>query len=473
MSRSSDPNPVQRTSYRLKGRWTASALSLALMLIAINFGAAIRVVSPATTHADEAITLAAPPSVQNRFPTELVFSVSARDSAQITDAVLHYQLLPDSTMVQARGAFQKGTSIQAEYHLRSNGNPLYMPPGKQVKFTWTLSDANGASLTTPQTTTSFDDTRFQWQHVTAGNLTLYYYRGSTTQASSLLAVGRLAIDKAAALESVTVDFPLKLYAYTSSQDFLPAAQKESQATDPGIEGQAQPPDTVLFVASSLTGNEVQDTVRHELTHLVTGAAVRGGFENLLPLWLNEGISVYEQSDPDGYGQALQQAVAADTVVPIQVLESSRGIDAGLFYGESWALVKFLVEKSGPQTFAQLLAAIKNGTSIDKALQAGYGFDRTGLYNAWRDSEHLSGQGRSQATSAAGATPGSGEPSNAGQPSVNATPDIGVTPSRGATENDGAIVLLVSVAGALTLALVAAVVALIVVLAHRNKSRSSG
>jgi len=160
---------------------------------------------------------------------------------------------------------------------------------------------------------------------------------------------------------------MKLYAYASSQDFLPAAQKESKAADPGLLGQAQEPDTVLFWASSLQGSDTQDTVRHELTHLVTAQAVQGGFQGLLPLWLNEGTSVYSQASPGEFGAAIQQAIDSNAVVPIQVLESSRGVDVGLFYGESWALVKYLIDAGGPPKFAQLFSTIMSGKSVDQAL----------------------------------------------------------------------------------------------------------
>lgn len=427
------------------------------------------------THADSPITITTAPAVQNHFPDELTFTISAKDSVPITDAVLHYTLLPDGVGVLARGEFDKGTDVQVTYHMRSNGNPLYLPPGREISYSWELTDANGGKLTTGQMKTTFTDTRFQWKTLTAGNLTLNYYHGSDADAQNLLNVGRNAIDKSSQLEGTQVTFPIKLFAYASSQDFLPAAQKESKATDPGLLGEAEGPDIVIFWAPSLRGG-VDDTVRHELTHLVTAQAVKGGYEGLLPLWLNEGTSVYAQADPGGFGRAIQQAIDDNSVVPIQVLESSRGIDVGLFYGESWALVRFLVQTGGQPKFAQLLAAIKSGKSIDQALQATYGFDRTGLYNAWRDSVHLSGPGSQRAqgqTSSAPQQPQAAPPSTDNGPRVNATPFTGPAPSRAGTTSDsppdrGSLVLLLTLGGALLLLLIAAITAMGLVLARRSR-----
>jgi hypothetical protein len=395
--------------------------------------------------------------------------VSAKDSAPITDVVLQYALLPDGSNVLARADFTKGTDVQATYHLRSNGNPLYLPPGKDIRYSWKFTDANGAQFTTDPAITTYEDTRFQWQKVSSGNLTLYFYRGNSADAMSLLNIGAAAIAKASDLEQAQLNFPVKLFTYASSDDFLPAAQKESKSTDPGLLGQAQAPDTVILVADSLRSAETQDTVRHELTHLVTGAAVQGGFANLLPLWLNEGISVNAQANPGDYAAALQSAIRTDSVVPIQVLESSRGVDVGLFYGESYGLVKFLIA-SGQPKFAQLLASIKTGKSTDQALQGVYGFDRTGLYNAWRDSVHLSGSGATNppaAVTAAATTPAANANQAAGNPAANTNSQ----PSRAGQGNEpvdnGTTVLLLTLGAALLLLLIAAVVAFALVLSRRS------
>ena len=418
--------------------------------------------------ADGPISISTPASVKETFPNEVVFTVSAKDSAPITDVVLQYALLPNGGNVLARAEFTKGTEVQATYHLRSNGNPLYIPPGKDVRYSWQFTDANGAQFATEPAITTYTDTRFQWQKVSSGNLSLYFYRGNSADATNLLNIGAAAIAKASDLEQTQLDFPVKLFAYASSDDFLPAAQKESKATDPGLLGQAQAPDTVIFVAESLRSAETQDTVRHELTHLVTGAAVRGGFENLLPLWLNEGISVHAQSNPGDYAAALQSAIRSDSVVPIQVLESSRGVDVGLFYGESYGLVKYLIDSGGQPKFAQLLAAIRSGKSTDQALQSVYGFDRTGLYNVWRDSVHLSGSGAANPASAAATA---AAPS-ANEPPANPTVDTGPEPSRGGQGTEvgdrGTVILLITLGGALILMLIAAVVAFAFVLARRAR-----
>jgi hypothetical protein len=132
-------------------------------------------------------------------------------------------------------------------------------------------------------------------------------------------------------------------------------------------------------------------------------------------------------------------------------------------------VKFLIA-SGQPKFAQLLASIKTGKSTDQALQGVYGFDRTGLYNAWRDSVHLSGSGATNppaAVTAAATTPAANANQAAGNPAANTNSQ----PSRAGQGNEpvdnGTTVLLLTLGAALLLLLIAAVVAFALVLSRRS------
>ncbi len=57
--------------------------------------------------------------------------------------------------------------------------------------------------------------------------------------------------------------------------------------------------------------------------------------------------------------------------------------AFLSYSESYSLVKFLIETYGQDKMTALLVSLRDGTTIDEALQQTYGFDVDGLEDAWR------------------------------------------------------------------------------------------
>src|SRR5579883_817568 len=345
---------------------------------------------PSAVRAEDPITVNGTSSVQNSFPSEIVFSIDAASSAgNITDAQLHYQLVPDQTAHSARADFDAGSSVHAQYHLRTAGNPLYLPPFKKIHYYWTLTDAAGNTKQTDAEEFVYADPRFKFKEITNGNLTLHYYNGTDAAAQNILNIGRQALDKASQLDGAPLDFPIQLVVYGNQAEVAAALSHESKSVDPNILGQADPPDIVVLDAGDLRGQENEDTVRHELTHLVNARATRDGVDGSLPLWLDEGLAVYSQQDPGGFRDAINQAIAQDQVVSLKNLSPGyRGSNPDIFYGEAWSVVHFLVGNYGPDKMAKLLAAFNTSQAEDKAFTAAYGMDRDGVYNAWRKSVGL-------------------------------------------------------------------------------------
>jgi hypothetical protein len=102
--------------------------------------------------------------------------------------------------------------------------------------------------------------------------------------------------------------------------------------------------------------------------------------------------MYAQSEPgEGYTSALEKAVERDSLFSVRSMTAPTGDPSkvGLFYGQAWSLVDFLIESYGPEKFAELFAIFKEGSTVDKALLKVYGFDQDGLEEAWRASLGLS------------------------------------------------------------------------------------
>ena len=77
--------------------------------------------------------------------------------------------------------------------------------------------------------------------------------------------------------------------------------------------------------------------------------------------------------------------------------------ADLSYGESYSIVKYLIDTYGQDKITALLVAFRAGTTTDDALLQTYGFDIDGLEDKWRQ--------------AIGASPRT----NSAQPTVQPTP----------------------------------------------------
>jgi hypothetical protein len=355
-----------------------------LGLAALFLGAAV---SPAASAQGEIEVTAA--DVVNKFPEEVVFRLSAHSEATIEEVTLHYRILPDGVMAYGRPDFTPAERVQVDFRLKGNDPPRsYLAPGAQIDYFWEVEDGAGNKLTTDSATFVYEDIRFSWESAGEGNVSVYWYSGSRSSAESSLAVARETLDEMSALLGATVDYPVKVWIYDSYEDMLPALvrRSEAHARQVVVAGQRVASDTVL-----LQGEGAGDTLRHELTHIVTHVAGEGPYGSL-PTWLDEGTAMYAQSEPgEGFTSALEGAVERDSLLSVPSMTSPTGDPSkvGLFYGQAWSLVDFLIETYGPAKFAELFATFKEGSTADKALLKVYGFDQDGLEDAWRASLDLS------------------------------------------------------------------------------------
>ncbi len=325
--------------------------------------------------------------VENRFPDGMEFSVSAQSDQPIESVRLRYTVLPDGTTASGVPDFQPATSVSTTFSLAGSDTPrLYLSPGTRIDYYWEVEDAAGNMATTPQASIVYEDVRFDWQTLESDGVVLHYYSGSDSDAQAMLDVARQSIAETSALLNTTVAFPVNVRIYASTDDMRPALQQRSETYESQIitAGVSVSSDTVLVL-----GNVSFSTLRHELAHIITAIAGEGPFGDL-PAWLNEGTAVYAQGDPEGFGDAVERAIDRGNVLSVRSLTSYQGDPdkVGLFYGQSWSLVSFLIDTYGEDDFAALFAEMKGGVTTDSALNTVYGFDQDGLENEWRASVGL-------------------------------------------------------------------------------------
>ena len=322
--------------------------------------------------------------VENRFPDEIVFRVSTQSDSPIERIRLRYTVLPDGTAAVGAADFLPGTAVSASFSLEGNSPPrIYLAPGTTIEYRWEVTDAEGETASTETATFFYNDIRFDWTPLEENGVTVYFYSGSEGDARAMLAVARETITSMSELLGTSIDFPLKVWIYRSVNDMRPALQRRSETYEQSVitAGARVASDTVLVL-----GNASFDTLRHELTHVVTAVAGEGPFGNL-PAWLNEGTAVYSQASLGGYGGAIDRAADRGNLFSIRSISSYQGDPnlVNLFYGQSWSLVSYLVDTYGSERFAQLFAEIKGGKGTDQALMAVYGIDQDGLEDEWRAS----------------------------------------------------------------------------------------
>jgi hypothetical protein len=106
--------------------------------------------------------------------------------------------------------------------------------------------------------------------------------------------------------------------------------------------------------------------------------------------LDEGLAVYNETDdhvPDEqFEEAFQRAVRQNRLILLRSMQLQFPDDsdqAQLAYGQSYSVVKFMIEEYGKEKFAELLDVYQAGTSPDEGLFRVYGMNQNQLENAWR------------------------------------------------------------------------------------------
>jgi len=317
---------------------------------------------------------------ENRFPDGVLFSLRLERGTTVQEARLHYRLGPRAVLGVVAPELPSSTPREVSYLL---GWPkVYIPPGREITFWWEVVDPQGRTFATDPQTFTYTDPRFPFRLLEQGKVRLYWYH-EEGDARLLLRAATETLEEMEALLGVEVPFPIQVWVYAHTEDMRKALVPRSESFERQVitAGQKVADDTVL-----VAGSRSLDTLRHELAHIVTAVAGEGPFGGL-PAWLDEGTAVYAQKSPGSFQLAFQRAVAQDALLPLPSLSSYPGDPrlVNLFYGQSWALVSYLIETYGREKFAQLFATFKAGATTDDALRRVYGLGLYELENQWRAS----------------------------------------------------------------------------------------
>jgi hypothetical protein len=227
-----------------------------------------------------------------------------------------------------------------------------------------------------------------WREVSNDFMTVHFYGDRESLARSYLDAGADTYQRVGRdLYGIELtNLPVRVILF--------ANQDESALARPGTGGRFDAAVTVcgtkvtndilLVIPESCGSPDITDVMRHELGHILNEIAGEGALAKL-PSWLDEGAAVYAQTSPGGYENAFNAAVAADRLIPFNQMgvPSTDATRVGVFYGQSYFMVRYLIEREGEARFAEFMSTIKRGTRFDQALQRIYGFDLPGFENEFR------------------------------------------------------------------------------------------
>ena len=353
--------------------------------LAMTIGLLLAALSPVPVQAETG-PVVLESSAEAGFPYLLSFSLEAESSVDITDIRLHYRVDRDRFAIVTSEVdieFIPHTSVDVSWTLemiKSGG----LPSGTIIEYWWMVTDANSIRIETDTFQVQFNDEHYSWRSLIEGDITLYWYQGDESFARQIMEAAQEALVRLAADTGAHLEKPVRLYIYASSQDLLGALIFPQEWTG----GVAYTTHGVVAIGIN-TGNLEwgKRAIVHELTHLVTHQVTLNPY-NSLPVWLNEGLSMYAEGNMEPIFDAyLRQAVLHDTLISVRSLASpftAYPEKSYLSYAQSLSLVEFLIDNYGQDSMFELLNTFKQGSSYDAALMKVYGFDMDGLNNLWLD-----------------------------------------------------------------------------------------
>ncbi len=325
-------------------------------------------------------------SAEAEYPFLLHFNLSAESQEDITDIRLNFRLERDSyarVTTEVFIEFQPDATVDISWtwDMRRTGG---LPPGAGLEFWWTVKDISGNVIKTTPESIQFDDNRHDWQSLTEGKITIFWYEGGLSFAEDLMSVTGVAMERLTAETGAFLKKAVKLYIYANSDD-LRGAMIFPQDWTGGVAYSDYGIIAIGIEPNNLTWGE--RVIAHELTHLVIHQMTNNPYTGL-PTWLSEGLAMYNEGEISrGFTDSLDKAISEDSLISVRSLSSPFSAfadEAVLSYAQSHNVVEYLVKTYGQEKMLALLNTFSRGSGYDAALESVYGFDMDDLNTLWQD-----------------------------------------------------------------------------------------
>jgi hypothetical protein len=322
------------------------------------------------------------------FPNNVTFQLDVAPdfplaSAQLTYDVNKVACLEAQATVPVTVA---GNSLEWTWVLSRSGNP---PPGAVMWWYWTLTDTNGNQFTTPRQMLIFHDERFDWQTVSDSGIQLHWY-GNQNTGPLLLSAAVAGLDRLQNEMGIELQNTVQFYIYDDYDDMRQALLYVQDWA--GAVAFDEYNIILMGVPPDIAGTWGVKTVSHELAHLVIGQFGRSCVGGRRPNWLEEGLAVYAEGEPQAdVATAIENGLRDNSFEPLRSLTgpfSAHDTAAGIAYSQSYSVVDFMLNTYGQEKMQQLILMLAEGEGYDEALTAIYGFNMDGLELAWREAVGL-------------------------------------------------------------------------------------
>jgi phage tail protein X len=338
-------------------------------------------------------------TVENGYPRTLTFRVTARADVPITDATLHYAITGRGTRALDKPKdLVPARTLTAAVELQVNSGQSYIPVGSEFTYFWEVKTADGQVARSAEQQFLFLPPDREWKSVANDFMVVYYHGDRETLARAYLQAGTETYERIGRqLYGIRLTtLPVRVILFANESELDPARPGSGERFDKAvITCGTKVANNILLLIPQVCGTpDRTDTLRHELGHILNEVAGQGTLTKL-PAWLDEGAAVFAQSTPGDYEGAFRAGVRADRLIPFNQMVVPPGNPQliGVFYGQSYFMVRFLIDRGGPEKFAELMRTMKADTRFDHAIERVYGLTMAKFEDEFRAQHGLAPRSR--------------------------------------------------------------------------------
>ena len=338
--------------------------------------------------------------VENRFPDGLRFYIDAESGGSpIAEIRVYVRKLGQSSRSAYRVVeFEAGQAVSGEALFKSQTANEYIPTGTRLSYYFDIRTEDGGGVETEPEITVYLNRGLEWESVSDGLINVYYYRHNGQSEGRAQAVLEVAADTYELMQpilGVELTEPMNIVVYSDYDDMRAALRPSSQVAARQLRtlGQAFANERSLLVDGSsdlFSGDNTLTTAAHEFTHLLVADAAGSAYRSI-HTWLNEGLAVYSEQNPDSqFDSFLNAAIASDSVPPLSSLRTYAGTPRETLrnYGVGHSVATYMVETYGAGKMAALFAGVRETRNMERTLESVYGLTIHELDNEWRRSVGL-------------------------------------------------------------------------------------
>ncbi|MEJ5313079.1 MAG: peptidase MA family metallohydrolase [Anaerolinea sp.] len=317
------------------------------------------------------------------FGKSITFQATIRSEVPVEGVVLVIQSdkAPPET-------FPMSLSETGEAVYRLETSPQKIRPFTRLEYQLRVRLQSGTEILSPTYSVLYEDTRFPWEITSRDLISVYWYERESDFGTTALSIAEEGLRSAQRLIPVTLQSPITIYVYNSSQDIRDVLQ----SSNPWIAGHAAPEHNLVLVsiAPGLEERlEMERQMPHEIMHILQYQYL-GEKITQQPIWLIEGLaSVAELYPNPDYLQALEQSALENRLIPINSLCQSFPRDASgafLAYAESDSFVRYLYRNFGATGLQNLMEQYNNGLECEKGFEKAFAYTLTQMETRWKQEE---------------------------------------------------------------------------------------